>query len=146
MQRERGIHDVVYLSLHFPDGILADVRVSWLDPCKVRQYTVVGSDKMLLYDDVQPVNKLLIFDKGVDMPPYSDTEAEFQLSYRTADGVPYPIEWEEPLKVECRHFVDCVVQGLEPRSCARSGLEVVKVLEAATASLLNGGGREVVSW
>ncbi len=63
-----------------------------------------------------------------------------------ADGAPYPIQWEEPLKLECQHFVDCIAQGVEPRSCAHSGLEVVKVLEAAEASLFNGGGREVITW
>jgi predicted dehydrogenase len=144
VQPDKGLHEVAYLSLYFPDGVLADIRVSWLDPCKIRRYTVVGSKRMLVYDDVEPKNKIMIYDKGVQVPPYSDTEAEFHLSYRSGEGVPYPLDWEEPLKVECQHFVDCVRQGAEPRSSGRVGLQVVKVLESAQCSLLNSGNREVI--
>ncbi len=144
VQRQRGIYDVAYLTLHFPDGVFANIRVSWLDPCKVRRYTVVGSKKMLVYDDVEDENKILIFNKGVDLPPHSDTEAEFRLSYRSEDGIPYPLEWHEPLRTECQHFVDCIRERREPLTSAREGLRVVQVLEAAQASLMNGGGREVV--
>ena len=144
VQPEKGLHDVVYLSLYFPNGVLADIRVSWLDPCKIRRYTVVGSRKMLVYDDVDQDNKISIYDKGVEAPPYSDTEAEFHLSYRTGEAVPYPLKWIEPLKVECQHFLDCIRHGSEPRSSGRVGLEVIKVLEAAQCSLLNGGTKEVL--
>jgi len=146
VQRRKGVHDVAYLTLYFPDGVLADVRVSWLDPCKIRHYTVVGSEKMLVYDDIAPENKILIYDKGVEVPPYSDTEEQFHLSYRYGDAVPYPVNWVEPLRVECQHFVDCVREGKEPRSSGKVGLKVVKVLEAAQRSLLNGGMRETVLW
>ena len=144
VQREKGIHDVAYLTLHFPNGVLADVRVSWLDPCKIRRYTVVGSEKMLVYDDIEPDDKVLLYDKGVEVPPYSDTEEEFHMSYRQGDGVPYPTEWVEPLRAECQHFVDCIGSGQKPRSCAEVGLKVVQVLEAAQKSLLNGGITEPV--
>jgi predicted dehydrogenase len=100
VQTKRGIHDVAYITLHFPNGVLADVRVSWLDPCKTRLYTVVGSKKMLVYDDVAAMNKIMIYDKGVEVPPYSDTEEQFQISYRSGDGVPYPLDWREPLNEE----------------------------------------------
>jgi predicted dehydrogenase len=146
VQRALGVHDVAYLTLHFPNGVFADIRLSWLDPFKIRRYTVVGSEKMLVYDDIEPENKILVFDKGVQFPPYSDTEQEFQLSYRTGDGVTYPINWVEPLRLECEHFIDCVQRGVQPRSNGREGLKVVKVLEAAQASLLNGGGREPIRW
>jgi predicted dehydrogenase len=144
VQRKKGLHDVAYLSLYFPNGVMADLRVSWLDPCKIRRYTVVGSEKMLVYDDVEPENKIVIYDKGVQVPLYSDTEQEFHLSYRTGEGIPYPLDWVEPLKVECRHFMDSVREGTEPHSSGRDGLEVIKVLESAQCSLLNGGTREVV--
>jgi predicted dehydrogenase len=114
VQRRRGVHDVAYLTLYFPNGVLADVRVSWLDPCKIRRYTVVGSEKMLVYDDIEPENKILIYDKGVDAPPYSDTEEEFHLSYRYGEVAPYPVKWMEPLRMECQHFVDCIQEGKEP--------------------------------
>ena len=141
-----GMHDLAYLTLQYPDDILAHVHVSWLDPCKVRRITVVGSEKMLVYDDIEPENKILIYDKGVEVPPYADTEEEFHLSYRYGDVVPYPVNWVEPLKVECQHFLDCIREGTEPRSSGRVGLKVVKVLEAAQHSLLNGGIREEILW
>ena len=144
VQQKKGLHDVAYLSLYFPNGLLADIRVSWLDPCKIRTYTVVGSEKMLVYDDVAPEDKIVIYDKGVEAPPYSDTEEEFHLSYRTGEAVPYPLKWTEPLQVECQHFLDCIRQGSEPRSSGRVGLQVIRVLEAAQGSLLNSGSREVV--
>lgn len=144
VQRKKGFHEVAYLSLCFSNGVLADIRVSWLDPLKVRQYIVVGSEKMLLYDDLDPHNKITIFDKGVEVPPYSDTEEQFRLTYRTGEGEPYPITWVEPLKVECQHFLQCIRDGVEANSSARSGLQVVRVLESAQHSLLNGGSREVI--
>lgn len=141
---QRRIHDVAYLTLHFPDEILADVRVSWLDPCKIRRITVVGSRKMVVYDDVEPTEKIKIYDKGVDVPPYSDTFEEFHLSYRYGDITTPAIPNVEPLRVECEHFLHCVRTGEKPRSDGQNGLEVVRILEAATRSLLNGGMRENV--
>jgi predicted dehydrogenase len=143
VQRKKGIHDVAYLTLRFPNRVMADVRVSWLDPCKIRRYTVVGSEKMLVYDDIAE-DKILLYDKGVDMPPYSDTVEEFHLSYRTGEGEPYSFEWSEPLRGECAHFLECIREGKEPRSSGKVGLQVVKTLEAAQHSLLNGGTREAV--
>jgi predicted dehydrogenase len=144
VQRETGIHDVAFLTLYYPNRALANIRVSWLDPCKIRRYTVVGSKKMLVYDDIEPEDKLLIYDKGVDVPPYSDTVKEFHLSYRHGEPVSYPVEWVEPLRAECQHFVDCISNGTKSRSCCENGLNVVKVLEAAQRSLLNGGMREAI--
>ena len=142
----QGVHDVAYLTLHFPNGVLADVRVSWLDPCKIRRVTIVGSRKMIVYDDIEPDDKVLIYDKGVEMQPYSDTLEEFHLAYRYGDVAPHPLEWVEPLRAECLHFLDCIADDLCPRSDARDGLRVVQVLEAADRSLLNGGLRERVAW
>ena len=141
-----GVHDVAYLTLHFPNGVLADVRVSWLDPCKIRRVTIVGSRKMIVYDDIEPKHKVMIYDKGVEVQPYSDTLEEFHLAYRYGDVAPYPLDWVEPLRAECLHFLDCISDGGRPRSGARDGLRVVQVLEAAQRSLLNGGLRERVAW
>lgn len=145
VQRQRRIHDVAYLTFYFPRGVLADVRVSWLDPCKIRQYTVVGSKKMLVYDDIAP-DKVVLYDKGVEIPPYSDTVAEFHLSYRSNGAEAVPIEWREPLRTECQHFAHSVRNGSQPQSNGAVGLKVVKALEAANRSLLNGGAREVIQW
>ena len=141
-----GIHDVAYLTLRFPDGIMADVRVSWLDPCKIRRITVVGSLKMIVYDDVEPVEKIKIYDKGVDMPPYSDTLEEFRLSYRYGDITTPAIDSAEPLSLECRHFLDCIRYHRTPRSDGAAGLRVVRILEHVQQSLLNGGESEAMSW
>jgi predicted dehydrogenase len=146
VQRKKGIHDIAYLTFYYPNGVLANVRVSWLDPCKIRRYTVVGSKKMLVYDDIERENRILIYDKGVEVPPYSDTEAEFHMSYRYGEVMPYPVHWVEPLKVECQHFLDCIRDSKEPRSNGKVGLKVVRVLEAAQRSLLNSGLREKILW
>jgi len=136
------VHDVAYLTLQFPNEVLADVRVSWLDPCKIRRITVVGSKKMVVYDDVEPSEKIKIYDKGVDVPPYSDTFEQFHLSYRYGDITTPAISGAEPLRMECQHFLHCIRTGEQPRSDGRDGLEVVRILEAATRSLLNGGTGE----
>lgn len=146
VQRDKGIHDVAYLTFYFPNRVIADMRVSWLDPVKIRRYTVVGSAKMLVYDDIEPDNKVIIYDKGVEIPPYSDTEEEFHMSYHHGQAVPHPVTWVEPLRVECQDFVDCVQEGKEPRSSGRVGLRVVEILEAAQRSLLNGGVPEDIAW
>lgn len=141
-----GVHDVAYLTLNFPDDVLVDMRVSWLDPCKIRRITIVGSKKMLVYDDIEPVNKVMVYDKGVDVQPYTDTLEEFHLAYRYGDAVPYPLQWDEPLKLECQHFLDCILHGSSSRSDGAQGLKVIRVLEAAQKSLLNGGLREEIRW
>jgi predicted dehydrogenase len=141
-----NIEDVAYVTLYFPSGIMADVRVSWLDPCKIRRITVVGSKKMLVYDDVEPTEKIKIYDKGVDAPPYSDTMEEFRLSYRYGDITTPAISTDEPLQLECKHFVDCVRENRTPCSDGIDGLNVVKIIEGAQHSLKNGGGPELLSW
>ncbi len=141
-----GVYDVAYLTVHFPDGVLADLRVSWLDPCKIRQITIVGSKKMIVYDDIEPVEKVKIYDKGVDVQPYTDTYEEFHLAYRYGEAVPYPLNWQEPLRGECLHFLECIEQGVPSRSSGVEGLKVIQVIEAAQRSLLNSGTREEITW
>ena len=103
-----GIHDVVYINLVFPDNILAHIHVSWLDPCKVRRITVVGSKKMVVYNDIESLEKIRIYDKGVETPPYTDTYGDCQFSYRYGDIVIPNIRFTEPLQKECQHFLDCI--------------------------------------
>jgi predicted dehydrogenase len=140
-----GKHDIVYLNLAFPDDILANIRVSWLDPRKVRQTTVVGSRKMVVYDDVEPLEKIKVYDKGVETLPYTDTYGEFHASYRYGDVVVPHIQFVEPLRMECQHFLDCIVNGSTPRSNGYVGLNVVKTLEMAEKSLRNGGRHEQIT-
>ncbi len=141
IQRRQGIHEVAYLTLYFPGSIIANVRVSWLDPVKQRSITIVGSRKMLVYDDICD-NKVMLYDKGVEVPPYSDTPEQFSMSYRHGAETPVPLEWREPLAAECQAFVESVETGKPAPSNAWMGVKVVKILDAAQRSLLNSGGRE----
>jgi predicted dehydrogenase len=141
----RNIHDVVYLHLKFPDNVLAHVHVSWLNPCKVRRITVVGSKKMAVYDDVENLEKIKIYDKGVEALPYTESYGDFQCSYRYGDVVTPYIQHIEPLRVECQHFIDCIVNHTQPRSDGWVGLRIVKVLEAASMSLQNDGEQRAIS-
>ena len=137
-----GIEDVVFVNLDFPDGVGANVHISWLDPNKLRRMTVVGSEKMVIYDDVSADAKVLVYDKGVAKKPLAELSlgrfenfGQFQLLLRAGDVLIPKIDFVEPLKIECQHFVDCVATGESPLTDGREGLEVVRMLEAAQASL-----------
>ncbi len=141
-----GIVDVAYLYLMFPSSVPAQVHVSWLDPCKVRRVTVVGSKKMIVYNDVENEQKLKIYDKGVEAPAYTDGFGEFQCNYRSGDILIPNIRIVEPLKQECQHFLDCIANHTPPCSGGEDGLRVVKILEAAQHSLNNRSTPEVIQW
>jgi predicted dehydrogenase len=134
-----GIEDVATTTLNFKNGVVAFVHNSWLDPNKIRRTTIVGTRRMLVYDDIEPQEKIKIYDKGVDVPPYYDTYAEFQFSYRYGDIHSPRIEDYEPLKKECDHFITCIQKGMCPLSDGYSGLRVVSILEAANKSLQQKG-------
>lgn len=142
-----GVYDVAYLNLNFPNRIPAFIHVSWLDPCKVRRFTVVGSKKMIVYNDMEFEHKLKIFDKGVDAPEYTNGSfTEFQCNYRSGDIVIPKIQMAEPLRTECRHFLDCIIKDEKPRSSGTTGMNVIKILEAADVSIKNGATHEVIQW
>ena len=141
-----GIFDVAYVNLIFPNKIPAYIHVSWLDPCKVRRITVVGSKKMIVYNDMETEQKLKIYDKGVEAPTYTNGFGEFQCNYRSGDIIIPNIRIIEPLRQECQHFLDCIANHTEPCSCGRDGLNVVKILEAAQHSMSNGSTQEVIAW
>ena len=129
-----GIEDTVFFTLRFADGRLAHSHVSWLDPHKVRRLTVVGSRQMAVFDDVEPSEKLRIYDKGVDrMPEYASYGDA--LTLRFGDIYAPHLEMQEPLRLECQHFVDCVAHGRQPLSDGRNGLAVLRVLERLQRSL-----------
>jgi predicted dehydrogenase len=134
-----GIEDVTTLCLTFRDQRTAIIQSSWLDPRKVREMTIVGSKKMIVYDDVQSLEKVRIFDARVERPPHYDTFGEFQYAYHYGDiHIPY-IKQEEPLKTECQHFLDSIKDGTSPLTDGEQGLEMVRILEASSASLKLGG-------
>jgi predicted dehydrogenase len=141
-----GIHDVAYLNMIFPGNIIAHVHVSWLDPCKVRRITVVGSKKMVVYNDISAQEKIRIYDKGVDTPDDSHNYGEVVLNYRYGDVLIPNIRDSEPLRRECQHFLECIRSGRQPCSDGIDGFRVVKVLEAAQRSLVNRDHMEVLKW
>lgn len=137
----KDIEDVTNLSLNFPNGGFATVHSSWLDPNKVREMIIVGSKRMIVYDDNEPLEKIKIYDKRVEVPPHYDTFAEFQYSYHYGDAfIPY-LKQVEPLKVECQHFLESIRKGSKPETSGLDGLRVVQILEAASRSLRNDGNK-----
>jgi predicted dehydrogenase len=136
---QEGVEDVAYMTLNFPSGILAHVRLSWLDPMKTRRLTVVGSRKMIVYDDVALDEKIRVYDKRVDAMPRTDTFGAFQFAYHHGGIEIPPIDFQEPLRIECQHFVDCIRSGERPLTDGDNGVRVVRVIEAAQESLRQGG-------
>ena len=135
---QRDIPDVAFVNLQFSSGCIANVQLSWLAPSKLRRTTIVGSEKMLVYDDTENSEKVKIYDKGVN---YKDPETfgEYHLSYRSGDVLSPRIDSFEPLRKEMEHFLDCCETGSTPQTDGYNGLRVVKALEAAEYSLKNGG-------
>jgi predicted dehydrogenase len=135
------IEDVTNMTLNFPNGGFAIIQSSWLDPNKVRDMTFVGSKKMLVYNDIEPMDKIKIYDKRVEIPPHYDTFAEFHYAYHYGDMYSPYIKQYEPLKAECQHFIDCIKTGSEPETSGHEALKVVQILESASKSLKKGGER-----
>ena len=138
-----GVEDVVFVTLEYPGSIGVNLHLAWLDPRKVRQMTLVGSKKMLVYDDVSLDAKIQLYDKGIaqldDFLEAPESFAEFQFQIRSGDMIIPTIQFGEPLQSECRHFVDCIETGQKPITDGVNGLKVVRVLEAAEKSLRSGG-------
>ena len=133
-----GVEDVVFVDLRFASGQTAHVHVSWLDPHKLRKFTVVGSQKMMVFDDMEASEKIKVYDKGVDrggqVVSYGDA-----LTVRSGDILIPRISLQEPLRLECLHFVECIRERKRPLTDGVGGLRVVKVLDAAQRSLKSGG-------
>ena len=136
-----NVEDVTTLSLFFPRGDYATIHSSWLDPRKIRDMTVVGSRRMIVYNDLEPLHKITVFDARVERPPHYDTFAEFHYAYHYGDMYSPYIKQDEPLKVQCQHFIDSVCNGTKPMTDGEHGLAVVKILEAASLSLKKDGAR-----
>ena len=135
---QQGIEDVVFLTMNFNDESMAHIHVSWLDPHKIRKLTIVGSDKMAVFDDLESNEKLRIYDKGTKLKTDYDTFAEY-VTLRFGDITIPHIQLSEPLRLECQHFLDCIRERKQPLSDGRDGLRVTKVLDAAQRSLTQNG-------
>jgi predicted dehydrogenase len=135
-----GIEDVTNISLTFHHKRFATIQSSWLEPRKVREMTIVGTRRMIVYDDLQTHEKIKIYDVRVERPPHYDTFADFHYSYHYGDSYIPHLKQEEPLKAECQHFLDCIEKGAQPLTSGHEGLELVRILEASSISLRNHGG------
>ncbi len=137
-----SIPDVAFIDLEFSSGTIAHVELSWLAPSKLRRTTIVGSQKMVVYDDTstEPVR---VFDSGVVLKE-PETFGEYRLTYRTGDIVSPRVDAAEPLSVELQDFCEAVTSGTTPRSSAALGLEVVQMIEAVDRSRELGGARVAV--
>jgi predicted dehydrogenase len=132
-----NIEDVAFLMIGFPSGAIAHAHLSWLAPSKLRTTIVIGSKKMVVYDDNQAVEKVKIYDQGVDK---LDSD-ELRRSYRAGDIHSPRVPMTEALQLEMRDFIECIRDGKKPRSDGEAGLRVVRVLELAMRSLRSGGAR-----
>jgi predicted dehydrogenase len=142
---QKNVEDVVFLVLEYPNGLLANIHLSWIDPLKVRRMTVVGSQKMLVYDDTDIDAPIKIFNKGVVLPErWTKTKdwnnfGEFKMKLKFGDTVIPYIEPQEPLRLEFQDFLTSIEEGRQPLSSGEEALKVIKVLRAAQKSLRKGG-------
>jgi predicted dehydrogenase len=130
---QKGIDDVVFLNISYPNKVMANIHVSWLDPQKVRLITVVGSKKMIVYDDMAD-NKIAIYDKGIDPKAKLGSDMDYDnpnfqtFAHRSGDVLLPKIDFQEPLKVEIDHFVDCIQKGQKCLTGTEHAREVIKIL------------------
>ncbi len=140
------IEDIVFLTLEYPGNVLASVHVSWLDPVKIRKLTIVGTSKMVVFDDIQVTEPVRVFDKGVSVEPKGAEFGEVKALVRDGDIVSPKVVMREPLKAEVEHFYDCVRNGKKPVADGMAGYETVKVLEAAQKAVGAGGAKVEIDW
>ena len=133
---QKGIDDVVFVNITYPNGVMANIHVSWLDPHKIRRMTIVGSKKMIVYDDIAE-NKITIYDKGIDRLAVLgenmdfDDPSTFNYNYRSGNVILPKIKWIEPLRTEINHFIDCIQNQATCITGPSHAEKVVKILEKA---------------
>ncbi len=131
--------NIAYLALFFEKSLMAHIHVNWLAPVKIRRTLISGSRKMIVYDDLEPSEKVKIYDKGIELTDSKESIYKMLIGYRTGDLWVPQLDLTEALKTEARHFVECIEQGQKPISDGGSGLRVVRILEAATQSMVEKG-------
>jgi predicted dehydrogenase len=136
-----GIEDVAYLNLDFSDGLLASFHVNWLSPVKVRHFIIGGSKKSVVYDDLEPTERVKVYDRGITVNDDVESRRGVLVGYRTGDVWSPNIPAVEPLAQMVRHFAECIRDNKQPITSGESGLRVVRVLEAAQRSIKAQGGR-----
>lgn len=138
---EQGIENIAYLMMHFADDFIAHFHFNWLAPVKIRRTMIAGSRKMILYDDVEPTEKVRVYDKGVDTNRVGNREADYQtlVSYRTGDVWAPKLDATEALRYVVAEFLEAIRESRKPLTDGESGLRVVRLLEAAQQSIKSGG-------
>jgi len=143
---QEDLKDVAFITLDYPDKVVAHIHVSWLDPQKVRRITVIGEKKMLFFDDMNNLEPIRIYDKGFAREPLYSTFGEFQTVLRDGDVTIPSVKLTEPLKSECMHFLMCVKDKKKPVTDGRDGVNVVRVLAAIDESLKQRGKTTEIKW
>jgi predicted dehydrogenase len=138
--------NVAYLTIFFEDSCIAHLHVNWLAPVKLRRTLLGGSRKMIVYDDVEPSEKIKVYDKGITLDAAREDSYQQRIAYRTGDMWAPKLDVTEALQVEAEHFVQCVSDGKPSLSDGRAGLQVVRILEAATRSLSERGRPVSLGW
>lgn len=133
-----GLEDMAYITVYYPGAMIAHFNVNWLSPVKVRTTLIGGEKRMLVWNDLEPDEKIKLYDKGVDVQSRGEVY-DLLVSYRTGDMVAPKVEQTEALKLETQYFLDCVKQGVDPHNDGEAGLRVVRMLEAADASMKERG-------
>ncbi|NJK78490.1 MAG: Gfo/Idh/MocA family oxidoreductase [Chloroflexaceae bacterium] len=134
LQNDR--EDVGFIAMHYPNNVLCHIHVSWADPNKVREVVVVSSNKRIVFDDVNPQEQVRIFERGVTVKPASaDSYAEHTLLMRDGDIISPRIAISEPLKTQCKHFLECVTNGQRPITDGQAGVDIVRVMKAIEQSI-----------
>jgi predicted dehydrogenase len=131
--------NIGYLTMFFGDNLIAHIHVNWLAPVKVRQTLVGGNKKMIVYNDLEPSEKVKIYDKGLIFNDHSESVYQTLIGYRTGDMWAPQLEMIEALRYEATHFIDCIQQGKRPITDGEAGYRVVRILEAATQSMKHQG-------
>jgi len=134
-----GTENLAYITMFFDGNIIAHVNVNWLSPVKVRRTLVGGSKQMIVYDDMEPSEKVKVYDKGITVNSTPDSVYKAMVGYRSGDMFAPQLDVSEALKVEIQHFADCIRTGAEPLTGGQSGLRVVRILESASLSMKQRG-------
>ena len=132
---QKSVEDVVFLNIIYPNKVMANIHVSWLDPHKIRRMTVVGSKKMVVYDDISK-NKVVVYDKGIDRVAVLgenmdfDNPDTFNFNHRSGEFTIPKIDWQEPLKVEIEHFLDCIQNKVTCLTGTEHAKQVIRILSS----------------
>ena len=138
---EKPIEDIAYLTIHYPNNLIGHIHVNWLAPVKVRKTLICGAKRMIVYDDIEPTEKIKVYDKGVAIEQNNGPDQLYKalVSYRTGDMYAPNLDQTEALNREVEHFLDCIANGTRPITDGHAGLKVVRILEAAQKSINEGG-------